>query len=529
MTTPEPDRAASGAAGDHRGHDELGRRLDGLIAAVDAARGRLDEEALAAGEALRERAAERLALSGRHTIVALAGATGSGKSSLFNALTDMELAGVGVRRPTTSWALACAWGPDGATELLTWMGIAPRHQVSRMGLLERSDDTSLEGLILLDLPDHDSTEVAHHLEMDRLVTHSDMLVWVLDPQKYADAAIHERYIRPMAAHAAVTLVVLNQIDRIPAEDRESALADVRQLIEADGVHGAVVLGVSATRGDGLGDLRRELAGRILAKSAARARLSADVVDAAVALADVGGTAEVPSLSPQAVVRLEEAIADAAGLHHVVDRVDTAVRRGIVRRTHWPLLVRSRRVEPVEFGQVSEPSVELAVQDLVDDTVGELARPWRTSIRRAAPVSDVTAGFEQELRDRGRLDRPPRWSRAVQIVQWLLVLGLVAGLVGLGSWALERWSDVESPLPDFGSYLDIPAGGWAAGAALVAGLLLDVVSRLAARSSARRRARRLDDEVRASISGQVDDRVVVPIRGEIERYRRYRDGAAAALS
>jgi len=528
MTTPEPDLPVSGPV-HHGQQDDLARRLDGLITAVEAARGRLGDEALVPGEELRERAAERLALSGNHTIVALAGATGSGKSSLFNALTDMELAGVGVRRPTTSWALACAWGPDGATELLTWMGIPPRHQVSRMGLLERADDTSLEGLILLDLPDHDSTEVAHHLEMDRLVAHSDMLVWVLDPQKYADAAIHERYIRPMAAHAAVTLVVLNQIDRIPAEDRESALTDVRQLIEADGVRGAVILGVSATRGDGLGDLRRELAGRILAKTAARARLGADVVDAAVALADAGGTAEVPSISPQAVVRLEEALADSVGLHHVVDRVDTTVRRGIVRRTHWPLLVRSRRVEPVEFGSVSESAVELAVQDLVDDVAGELARPWRASIRQAAQSSDAGTVLEQTLRDRGRLARPPRWSRAVQIVQWLLVLGLIAGLVGLGSWALERWSDVESPLPDFKTYLDVPAGGWVAGAAVVAGLLLDIVSRLAGRGSARRRARRLDADVRASISSLVDDRVVAPVRAEVEQYRRYRDGAAAALS
>ena len=41
----------------------------------------------------------RLALSGGATVVALAGATGSGKSSTFNALTGTDLATVGVRRP----------------------------------------------------------------------------------------------------------------------------------------------------------------------------------------------------------------------------------------------------------------------------------------------------------------------------------------------------------------------------------------------------------------------------------------------
>ena len=55
---------------------------------------------------LARRAGERLRLSGSHTVVALAGATGSGKSSLFNALAGGRLSAVGVRRPTTGVAHA---------------------------------------------------------------------------------------------------------------------------------------------------------------------------------------------------------------------------------------------------------------------------------------------------------------------------------------------------------------------------------------------------------------------------------------
>ena len=69
--------------------------------------------------------------------------------------------------------------------------------------------------MLLDLPDHDSTEVSHHLEVDRLVELADLLVWVLDPQKYADAAVHDRYLAPLASHQDVMLVVLNHIDTVP--------------------------------------------------------------------------------------------------------------------------------------------------------------------------------------------------------------------------------------------------------------------------------------------------------------------------
>ena len=63
------------------------------------------------------RAGERLGHGVEHTVVALAGATGSGKSSLFNALAGADLSTVGVRRPTTSVTSACAWGEDASALL----------------------------------------------------------------------------------------------------------------------------------------------------------------------------------------------------------------------------------------------------------------------------------------------------------------------------------------------------------------------------------------------------------------------------
>ena len=85
-------------------------RIDGLDEAARSARGRLDDALVDEAAAVAERAGARLRLSGDHTVVALAGATGSGKSSTFNAVTGLELAAIGVRRPTTSWTMACAWG-----------------------------------------------------------------------------------------------------------------------------------------------------------------------------------------------------------------------------------------------------------------------------------------------------------------------------------------------------------------------------------------------------------------------------------
>ena len=122
-----------------------------------------------------QRAGERLSLSRAHTVVALAGATGSGKSSIFNALAGTDLSAVGLRRPTTGEAHATVWGHDDATALLEWLGVARRFQ--------RADEASLSGLVLLDLPDFDSVEKRNRIEADRLLALADLVVWILDPQK----------------------------------------------------------------------------------------------------------------------------------------------------------------------------------------------------------------------------------------------------------------------------------------------------------------------------------------------------------
>ena len=113
----------------------------------------------------------------------------------------------------------------------------------------------MRGVVLLDLPDHDSTEVSHHLEVDRLVQLADLMVWVLDPQKYADAAVHDRYLAPLATHREVMLVVLNHVDTVPAGRLESMLADVRRLLDADGLTGVPVIATSARTGQGMDELR----------------------------------------------------------------------------------------------------------------------------------------------------------------------------------------------------------------------------------------------------------------------------------
>src|SRR3954467_75772 len=202
--------------------DQLVSRVRALGEAADLCEGRVDEAVVAEARRGVTQADRRLAVSGAATVVALAGATGSGKSSTFNALTGTDLATVGVRRPTTSTALACSFGEDAAEELLDWLAIPRRHALEADPRLS----SGLDDLVLLDLPDHDSTEVAHRLEVDRLVQLVDMLVWVVDPQKYADAALHERYLRRLATHGDVMVVVLNHVDELDSARQPEVLSDL---------------------------------------------------------------------------------------------------------------------------------------------------------------------------------------------------------------------------------------------------------------------------------------------------------------
>ncbi|MET1005755.1 MAG: GTPase, partial [Propionibacteriaceae bacterium] len=141
----------------------LVQRVRSLGEAADLCADRVSDDAVAEARRVVAQTDRRLAVSGDATVVALAGATGSGKSSLFNALSGTDLATVGVRRPTTSSALACSWGRDSAEELLDWLQVPRRHAVEK----DPSMAAALDGLVLLDLPDHDSTAVAHRMEVDR--------------------------------------------------------------------------------------------------------------------------------------------------------------------------------------------------------------------------------------------------------------------------------------------------------------------------------------------------------------------------
>jgi GTP-binding protein EngB required for normal cell division len=262
------------------GHSRLPARLASLTELTRIAAGRtgsegFSQELLTDAETLLRRSGERMRMSASHTVVALAGGTGSGKSSLFNALSGAAFSPAGVMRPTTKHTHACVWGMEGAAPLLDWLGVQRRHRYARASALDEGE-ALLTGLLLLDLPDHDSVVTGSAALVDRLVKLADMLVWVLDPLKYADASVHQRYLVPLAGHASVTTVVLNQSDTLSADQVADCTADLRRLLDAEGLLETPVLVTSAATGAGLEELRRSLAAAVAARRAASDRITADI-------------------------------------------------------------------------------------------------------------------------------------------------------------------------------------------------------------------------------------------------------------
>ena len=526
--------AASSAALMPLAYDgNLRSRLDALRELVGLSRTRLDSATLAEAGRVLDEAAARRRLSGQHTVVAIAGATGSGKSQLFNTLAGVTISETGVRRPTTAAPIACSWS-DGAASLLDRLGIPGR--LRRRPLQHPDSESPLRGLVLIDLPDHDSAAVQHREQVDRILALVDAVIWVVDPEKYADAVLHERYLRPMAGHAEVTLVVLNQVDRLPGEAAEQVLDDLRRLLDEDGIArgehgepGATVLALSALTGEGMGDLRETLGQFVAERQAPARRIAADVDAAAGRLRPVYVAGRRTGLSEEAREEFADRLADAVGATAAGDAADRAWLRNANRACGTPWLrlwrwchdrrgpstgrlpLRAQADEEVTARQ----RVEQAVRTVSDRASAGLPAPWAQAMREAAvrgaqglPEALDELAVRQGL-PTGRPPRPGWWPVAV-LAQASMTLLQVAG----GLWLLGQIIGFMSP------NLVVPVLLMVSG--IVGGPVIEWSCRMAARGPARRYGYEAERRLREAAAGCGRARVLDPLAGELLRYREVRE-------
>ena len=548
---------------------EVGERTSALSMALLTGAAELEPQAVDRARRVVDKAGERGGIAGDHTVVALAGATGSGKSSLFNALVGADVATIGARRPTTALPTAAVWGDADASELLDWLGVATRHVVEEHeaadGAADEPDDEtargalgafgSLDGLVLLDLPDFDSREVAHRVEAERILELVDVFVWVTDPQKYADARLHDDFVAILSNHGAVTLAVLNQSDRLSPAGVKAVVSDLGALLEADGVSGAKVLPTSTVTGAGIDKLRQRLANAVAGHAASRQRLRSDLLGAASVLRRGVADAE-PDVSQLDRSSLDTSLARSAGVPIVLDAVARDYRREAFAHTGWlfgrwtsgfaadPL--RRLRLDrtggrppiPVEIegadvravlGRSSIPlptaatvsAVDLATRSFLRDASAGLPVRWQQAVEDAVDGGDgaLADALDQAMLTTSLRARRPIWWLLVNIVQWALGLVAIAGL----AWLAVLWvmGLVALPRPETPSVGILPLPLLMLVGGVLLGLWLGVLSRWWARIGARRRRAVVGRRLTDSVAAVADERILIPVDEVLARHRQTR--------
>ncbi|MEW6138880.1 MAG: GTPase [Thermodesulfobacteriota bacterium] len=158
---------------------------------------------------------------GEALYVGILGGTGVGKSMLINALAGKTISGFSDRRPFTDRA------------------VVYRHKERDRGLEKvaqfiREPDAvheieAVKNLVLLDMPDFDSIEEENRDAVLSILPELDAIVWVVSPEKYADAAFYD-LVRSTHRHQDSFTFVFNKADQLIEKGRPDEHARLKEVL-----------------------------------------------------------------------------------------------------------------------------------------------------------------------------------------------------------------------------------------------------------------------------------------------------------
>jgi len=521
---------------------DLGKALDLLDLAVAKAWSLTADDRLEPHARVARRARKRIGYLGETVVLALAGGTGVGKSSLLNAIAGDSVAPVGRIRPTTD-------------RPLVWMPSEPEPGLVRLlddlGIEDRIGHTAALNLAIVDLPDFDSISLEHRATVERLIPKVDAVLWVLDPEKYGDRSLHEGYLRPLSGYRDQFVFAFNQIDRLAPGELDTVRDDLLALLEADGIAGPVVFDTAADPANGppigIERLVAFVQTTLEAKRTAVRKLVEDIRGAGRGVADVTGVrpgsgldfdrrwagtraATVAGLGDLLAGQAVTRAAEDAGRHLAVRTgsgpLGTAVaglRRSLVGRAlgataeDEAIEVASRRRQSRSGLEEAIEAVTTTVTELSFEAGGGFGAQLRERFGPAKVETELRKAVDGALeasRDRHGPAKV-RWWRFAAMVQWLVVIAVLSAFV----WA---WARPET----------LRRGAWpwpvilGVGASIVGAVLGRIV-----RWSGRRAGRKAADEYRAVIERRlavrIDRRIGIPLR-TLMRDRAELGGALAEL-
>jgi energy-coupling factor transporter ATP-binding protein EcfA2 len=147
----------------------------------------------------------------RKLIVTIVGPGGSGKSTLFNALSGRDdISRVGTDRPTTK-KIVVACGPGQERDFFV-----KHFGADALRIHETSDASQPGHLTLIDTPDVDSTQQAHHIQsVQKAIELSDILLCIFNAEN-PKTKDHVDFFAPYIKlfHGESIVGILNKCDRI---------------------------------------------------------------------------------------------------------------------------------------------------------------------------------------------------------------------------------------------------------------------------------------------------------------------------
>lgn len=171
--------------------------------------------------------------------VVILGSTGSGKSSLFNALAGWPASPSGILRPTTRRPVVLAAPGDVAAiergEILP--GLTGRGELHVLADRRKGRGA---GVVLIDAPDIDSIEDENRRLAAELLEAADLLIVITTASRYADEAPWQMLAR--ARERGVPLLAV--LNRLPTDDLDAVAVetDYLHLLERAGMLAAGALG-----------------------------------------------------------------------------------------------------------------------------------------------------------------------------------------------------------------------------------------------------------------------------------------------
>jgi len=523
---------------------DLQRCLAHLDEAIEAA-AVLGIEPTAAAS-VRDPARTRLGFPSDAYVLAMAGGTGVGKSTILNALAGEEVSPASARRPTT--AEPVAWIPANKREelagLLSWLGVTQVRE-------HRAE--SLGQLAVLDLPDFDSIAPEHRERVDTLLPRVDAVAWVVDPEKYKDEIMHGGYLRTFAPRLRHQLVVLNRSDLLSAEDAMRVSDDMRTQL---GREGLAAIGVAITRARdgaaGIGEFRHWLDSGVEAKRIVTSRIAAEAHEAVQDLATRAGVADggaAPLIDP---ARRERAL-DAVG-RGVLALVDI---RGLERQAVAATRLAARPRGAGPFGHLTSWVYRLTGRARASADPAGFLRRWQSrgslapaveplreliavtlptvpgSVRGGLATLSTPAIFEQRLA--GAIDQ----SLAAESAAFRVPTSVLWSVIGLAQYAVTAlllfcalWFAAlflihEAPVGSVDvPYLGrVPTPVVLLSVTLLIGFLLAQALRLHAGWLGRRWARRIGHRVTREVRERITESLLLPI----ERFDSARQQLANAAA